>query len=234
MREGLAPFQLARPAGPKRGVVAIGLLVKFAGRVGLRCKLGRGWKAAALLKKRLDGGAHSRSTYGGRRGRPAEPFGHTQCWPHSSSLHSPPRRKPGLATIQYDAPPPNFAIATARKTTYLSDLRGRVVVVDFWATWCDVCTAELRDFVRAASVFGKGVAVVTVSDELPGVASSYLEHWDICVAGRGGRAGRNLSHLLRLESSGDAGARPGRCRFVRFRWGPKLARTRPSNRPGPR
>jgi hypothetical protein len=28
-------------------------------------------------------------------------------------------------------------------------------------------------------VFGKNIAVVTVSDELPGVASSYLEHWDI-------------------------------------------------------
>jgi peroxiredoxin len=85
----------------------------------------------------------------------------------------------GLATIQYGAPAPNFAIATARGSTYLSDLRGRVVVVDFWATWCDVCTAELRDFVRALNSFGKDIAVVTVSDELPGVASSYLEHWDI-------------------------------------------------------
>jgi peroxiredoxin len=85
----------------------------------------------------------------------------------------------GLATIQYDAPPPNFAIETARKTTYLSDLRGRVVVVDFWATWCDVCTAELHDFVRAADVFGKSIAVVTVSDEIPGVASSYFQTWNI-------------------------------------------------------
>jgi peroxiredoxin len=85
----------------------------------------------------------------------------------------------GLATIRYDAAPPNFAIPTARGTTYLSDLRGRVVVVDFWASWCDVCTAELRYFVRAARDFGKGVAVVTISDEIPGVASSYLQHWDI-------------------------------------------------------
>jgi peroxiredoxin len=85
----------------------------------------------------------------------------------------------GLATIQYNAPPPNFAIETARKTTYLSDLRGRVVVVDFWATWCDVCTAELHDFVRAADVFGKSIAVVTISDELPGVASSYFQTWNI-------------------------------------------------------
>ncbi len=85
----------------------------------------------------------------------------------------------GLATIQYNAAPPNFAIPAARGTTYLSDLRGKVVVVDFWATWCDVCTEELKDFVRAKNVFGKSVAVVTISDELPGVASTYLQHWDI-------------------------------------------------------
>src|SRR5271165_2323163 len=85
----------------------------------------------------------------------------------------------GLATIEYNAAPPNFAIPSAHGTTYLSDLRGKVVVVDFWATWCHVCTEELKDFVRATDVFGKKVAVVTISDELPGVASSYLEHWDI-------------------------------------------------------
>jgi peroxiredoxin len=85
----------------------------------------------------------------------------------------------GLATIHYDVPPPNFAIPGTHGTRYLSDLRGRVVVVDFWASWCDVCTAELRGFVRAAGAFGSRIAVVTISDELPGVAPSYLEHWDI-------------------------------------------------------
>ncbi|HEV3091705.1 MAG TPA: TlpA disulfide reductase family protein [Candidatus Cybelea sp.] len=85
----------------------------------------------------------------------------------------------GLATIQYNAPPPNFAISTGHDPKYLSDLRGKVVVVDFWASWCHVCTEELRDFVRAAQTYGKRVAIVTISSEYPGVASSYLEHWDI-------------------------------------------------------
>ncbi len=80
----------------------------------------------------------------------------------------------GLATIRYDAPPPNFAIPGAHGTKYLSDLRGKVVVIDFWATWCHVCTEELDDFVRAQQTFGDRLAVVTVSEELPNVAADYL------------------------------------------------------------
>ncbi|MGA8574472.1 MAG: TlpA disulfide reductase family protein [Candidatus Cybelea sp.] len=81
----------------------------------------------------------------------------------------------GLATIQYDAPPPNFGFPTPHGTKYLSDLRGKVVIIDFWATWCHVCTAELNDFVRARETFGDRVAVVTISNESPDVAAKYLQ-----------------------------------------------------------
>ncbi len=80
----------------------------------------------------------------------------------------------GLATIRYDAPPPNFAFPTPHGTESLSDLRGRVVVIDFWATWCHVCTAELKEFVRARDTYGSRVAVVTISAEMPDVAANYL------------------------------------------------------------
>jgi peroxiredoxin len=85
----------------------------------------------------------------------------------------------GLATIRYYAPPPNFAIPTPHDTHYLFDLRGRVVVINFWASWCHACTAELKDFVRARQTFGDRIAIVTVSDEPPDVAASYLRHWGI-------------------------------------------------------
>lgn len=85
----------------------------------------------------------------------------------------------GLATIRYDAPPPNFAIATPHGTEYLSGLRGKVVVIDFWATWCDACTAEMKYFVRAQQAFGNRVAVVTISNELHDVAASYFRLWNI-------------------------------------------------------
>jgi peroxiredoxin len=85
----------------------------------------------------------------------------------------------GLTGISFGAASPNFAIPTKHGTEYLSDLRGRVVVIDFWATWCDVCTEEMKYFQRAKQMFGDKVAVVTISDELPGVAASYFRTWNI-------------------------------------------------------
>ena len=85
----------------------------------------------------------------------------------------------GLAGISFDKQPPNFAIPTKGGTQYLSDLRGRVVVIDFWATWCDVCTEEMKYFIRAQQTYGDRLAVVTISDELPDVAASYFRTWNI-------------------------------------------------------
>jgi peroxiredoxin len=42
---------------------------------------------------------------------------------------------------------PKFTVSDLDgKSLALSDLRGRVVVVNFWATWCPTCAGELSDF----------------------------------------------------------------------------------------
>ncbi|HTU70095.1 MAG TPA: TlpA disulfide reductase family protein [Candidatus Baltobacteraceae bacterium] len=83
------------------------------------------------------------------------------------------------ANIHEHMPPPDFTFPTAKGTKQLYDLRGKVVVLNFWATWCPPCTDELKDFVRAESAYGKKIEMLTISSEPHLVASSYLMHWDI-------------------------------------------------------
>ena len=86
----------------------------------------------------------------------------------------------GLSTIHLKATTPDFTVATTAKgTQHLSDLRGKPVVLNFWASWCHPCTDELRDFVRARQVYGNRIEVVTISNELHDVAASYLRLWNI-------------------------------------------------------
>ncbi|MDB5097947.1 MAG: alkyl hydroperoxide reductase [Cyanobacteria bacterium RYN_339] len=68
---------------------------------------------------------------------------------------------------------PAFALksATDGKVQKLSDLKGKVVVVDFWATWCPPCRAEIPDFVALQKQYGpKGLQIVGVSVDKGGTA----------------------------------------------------------------
>lgn len=48
----------------------------------------------------------------------------------------------------------------------LSDYKGKVVLLNFWATWCIPCLTELPELDRLQQTYGdEGLVVLTVSDE---------------------------------------------------------------------
>ncbi len=59
---------------------------------------------------------------------------------------------------------PNFTVKDGNQTVTLSQLRGQVVVLNFWATWCPPCVEEIPSLVTMSQrLKSKGVTVLGVS-----------------------------------------------------------------------
>ena len=58
---------------------------------------------------------------------------------------------------------PDFTVQDADRKVTLHDLRGKVVVLNFWATWCPPCVEEMPSLVKLQSNLKDRVVVLAVS-----------------------------------------------------------------------
>jgi thiol-disulfide isomerase/thioredoxin len=113
---------------------------------------------------------------------------------HSASADSSPTSFSGLAK---SAPAPDFVLESLDgRNVHLSDLRGKAVLLNFWATWCAPCKIEMPWFVELQSQYGsQGLQIV-------GVAMDDSSKDDIAKFAKD--MGVNYPILIGKEAVGDA------------------------------
>lgn len=75
---------------------------------------------------------------------------------------------PIVAESELNVPAPDFSFHLVDDGTHreLSEYRGQVVLVNFWATWCAPCLTELPDLNQLQERYrDRGLVVLTLSDE---------------------------------------------------------------------
>lgn len=59
---------------------------------------------------------------------------------------------------------PDFTVQTADGSTFvLSEQKGKVVLLNFWATWCGPCVREMPAFEKLHQEYGEEVAILAVN-----------------------------------------------------------------------
>ena len=112
-------------------------------------------------------------------------------------FHQARRTSGGPGIAKQSATAPDFTLDSLEgKSMRLSDLRGKAVLLNFWATWCGPCKIEMPWFVELQNQYGsQGLQIV-------GVAMDDASKEDIAKFAK--EMGVNYPVLIGKEAVGDA------------------------------
>lgn len=74
---------------------------------------------------------------------------------------------------------PAFSISDGSKSANLSKLRGKIVLVNFWATWCVPCIDELPSLMELQRQMPQIVVVAISMDEDPEAYQRFLTKYHV-------------------------------------------------------
>ncbi|NOX37462.1 MAG: TlpA family protein disulfide reductase [Calditrichaeota bacterium] len=91
--------------------------------------------------------------------------------------------KESATTTTDPAAAPDFALEDHQgNIVRLADFRGKVTIINFWATWCGPCREEIPGFVRLYDRYkDDGLAIIGISLDRPGweVVRPFMEKYNI-------------------------------------------------------
>lgn len=107
------------------------------------------------------------------------------CSRHLAQQPPPPTAEAGPSAVEPGPPQPgteigdvapNFTLSTPQGDKLsLSELRGKAVFINFWASWCEPCKQELPDIQKIGENAGDKLVVLAVNvGEKPGDAQRFL------------------------------------------------------------
>lgn len=75
--------------------------------------------------------------------------------------------------IEVKAPEFAFSNVDTGQEDRLANYQGKVVILNFWATWCAPCRDEIPDLNRLQREFADDLAIISISDEDPALLQAF-------------------------------------------------------------